>query len=80
MNGYPLADRIQIGASNPLYALREIRENTLSDIVGWVRPDQSPPINGRTFKELKMLGYPLQSDSLEADGPGEQNRTATLGA
>ncbi|WP_157007714.1 phospholipase [Xenophilus azovorans] len=55
-----------------MYYIEQIRENTLSDILGWVRPDQVPPVNGRTYKELKMLGFDLEGgilDEIEDDGP-----------
>lgn len=59
---YSLEERIHMGANSPIYKLREILENTLSDIVGWVRPELSPPINGRTLKGLQMLGYQVDAD------------------
>jgi len=62
-----LDQRIYNGAHDSLWAIRDIKENTLSDILGWVRPDVSPPINGRTYKALAKLGYDIPYKSNAGD-------------
>jgi len=62
-----LDQRIYNGARDPLWAIRDIKENTLGDILGWVRPDVSPPINGRTYKALAKLGYDIPYKSNAGD-------------
>jgi hypothetical protein len=29
-------------------------------VVGWARPEDTPPRNGRTNKALRALGYPVR--------------------
>ena len=63
----PQDRRIYNGSNDPMWAMPEIRESTLSDILGWVRPDDSPPINGRTTKALAKLGYTMEVGSSSED-------------
>lgn len=62
-----LDQRIYNGSHAPLWAIPDIKENTLGDILGWVRPDVSPPINGRTYKALAKLGYDIPYKSNAGD-------------
>lgn len=53
--------RIYDGSNHATWAMPEIRVSTLSDIFGWVRPDSFPPINGRTVKALRLLGFQFEA-------------------
>ena len=54
--------RIWNASRDRKWALPWTRESTLSDILGWARPDDYPPINGRSLKALRALGFDVQED------------------
>jgi hypothetical protein len=49
--------RIWKASRDDLWKLPWMRVSTLGDILGWARPDNFTPINGRTVKALRALGY-----------------------
>lgn len=64
--------RIWRASRDPLWRFEKVAEATLGELVGWVRPDEYPPRNGRTLKGLFALGYPIPDlahlDVLEQNG------------
>lgn len=52
-------DRIFNAGRNSEYAIPRYGLNSIAEVAGWVRPDISPPRNGRTSKALRALGYPV---------------------
>lgn len=52
-----VAQRIWRAARDPEMSLRHIGINILGEMVGYARPDEYPPRNGRVTKTLYALGY-----------------------
>ena len=52
--------RIYDAARDPEYAIAHYGLNSIAEVVGWARPEVSPPRNGRTSKALKALGYDVR--------------------
>lgn len=42
------------------WKITDVGPKSLGEIVGWARPDEFPPRNGRTNKALRALGYDVQ--------------------
>lgn len=55
-----LWERMYTAAKNPDYKFSHYGLNSIAELVGWVRPEVSPPRNGRTSKALRSLGYPVK--------------------
>jgi HKD family nuclease len=53
--------RLWNASQNDKWALPWTRVNTLTDMLGWARPDDFPPVNGRTVKALRALGYEIDT-------------------
>lgn len=51
------AERIWDGAHSPEWKMPGLGENTLGELIGYARPDDYPPRNGRVGKSLFALGY-----------------------
>ena len=55
--------RIWNGSRDRKWALPWTREATLGDALGWARPHDYPPINGRSLKALRALGFDIREDA-----------------
>lgn len=61
-DGEPITQRLWNGHSSDEWGIPHIGLSTLGELVGWARPDDFPPRNGRTSKALKALGYRVKTD------------------
>lgn len=52
-----LPERLWQCTTDPAWKLDGLGVSALGELVGWARPDEFPPRNGRTSKALKSLGY-----------------------
>lgn len=50
-------DRLYRAGREPRYKIPHYGLNSIAEVIGWARPDVSPPRNGRTSKALRALGY-----------------------
>lgn len=55
-------ERIYQAGKDEQYKFQHYAINSIAEVVGWARPDDTPPRNGRTNKALRALGYPVQVD------------------
>lgn len=55
-----LWERLYTAAREPDYVLPHYGLNSIAELIGWARPEVSPPRNGRTSKALKALGYDVR--------------------
>ena len=53
-------ERIYQAGKLPEYKIKHYGINSIAEIVGWARPEATPPRNGRTNKALRALGYPVK--------------------
>lgn len=53
-------ERIYYSGRNGEYQLSHYGLNSIAELVGWARPEVSPPRNGRTSKALRALGYDVR--------------------
>jgi len=60
-DGEPITQRLWSGHIDDEWAIPHIGLSTLGELVGWARPDDFPPRNGRTSKALKALGYRVRT-------------------
>lgn len=51
------AERIWNAVYAPEWSLPHLGVNTLGELLGYARPDEFPPRNGRVSKTLYALGY-----------------------
>lgn len=56
-----ITQRLWNGHGSEEWAIPHIGLSTLGELVGWARPDDFPPRNGRTSKALKALGYRVRT-------------------
>ncbi|MGY4803765.1 hypothetical protein [Teichococcus aerofrigidensis] len=54
-----LPERLWQGIEDPKWKIEGLGISALGELIGWARPDQFPPRNGRTSKALRALGYPV---------------------
>lgn len=59
--GEKITQRLWNGHTGDEWAFPHIGLSTLGELVGWARPDNFPPRNGRTSKALKALGYRVRT-------------------
>jgi len=52
-------ERIYEAGKLPDYQFGHYGINSIAEVVGWALPEITPPINGRTNKALRALGYPV---------------------
>src|SRR5690606_33755773 len=52
-----LWERLYLAGRTEEYKLPHYGLNSIAELVGWARPEDSPPRNGRTSKALRALGY-----------------------
>ena len=64
-----IATRLWEASRSDEWALPWLREATLGEILGWARPNEFPPRNGRSIKALKALGYSFE----KIDGDEDDN-------
>lgn len=55
-----LWDRLFTAARDDDYRMPHYGLNTIAELVGWARPEISPPRNGRTSKALRALGFDVK--------------------
>ncbi len=53
-------ERLYHAGCDPDYRLPRYGLNSLSEVIGWARPEIYPPRNGRTSKALRALGYDVK--------------------
>ncbi len=53
-------ERIYQAGKLPEYKIKHYGINSIAEIVGWARPEATPPRNGRTNKALKALGFSVK--------------------
>ncbi|WP_227394156.1 hypothetical protein [Klebsiella pneumoniae] len=53
-------ERIYQAGKDDEYKFQHYGINSIAEVVGWARPDDTPPRNGRTNKALRALGYPVR--------------------
>lgn len=52
--------RLYLSFSDQNYKLPHYGLNSIAELVGWARPELSPPRNGRTSKALRALGFDVK--------------------
>ncbi len=52
-----LWERLYKAAKTDEYRIPHYGLNSITEVVGWARPEIAPPRNGRTSKALRALGY-----------------------
>jgi hypothetical protein len=52
-----VAERIWFASNDPKWRLKHLGQNILGELVGYARPKDYPPRNGRVAKTLTALGY-----------------------
>ena len=57
----PVERRVWDAVRDPHWRIPGIGFSTLGEVVGWARPDESPPRNDRTIKGLRALGFDVKS-------------------
>lgn len=55
-----LWERLYLAGRTEKYSIKHYGLNSLAEVVGWARPEISPPRNGRTSKALRALGYDVR--------------------
>ncbi len=55
-----LWERLYNSGREPEYRIKRYGLNSIAEVIGWARPDISPPRNGRTSKGLRALGYSVE--------------------
>jgi hypothetical protein len=50
-------ERLFNAGRNSSYTISRYGLNSLSEVIGWARPEVAPPRNGRTSKALRALGF-----------------------
>jgi len=69
--------RLWNGSEDNKWALPWTRIATLGDILGWARPDDYAPVNGRSVKALRALGFDVVDESgLEEQLPAPETNEA----
>lgn len=53
-------ERIYRAGKDEEYKFQHYGINSIAEVVGWARPEDTPPRNGRTNKALRALGYPVR--------------------
>ncbi|HAS1031021.1 TPA: phosphatidylserine/phosphatidylglycerophosphate/cardiolipin synthase family protein [Enterobacter cloacae] len=53
-------ERIYLAGKDEEYKFQHYGINSIAEVVGWARPEDTPPRNGRTNKALRALGYPVR--------------------
>lgn len=52
-------ERIYQAGKDEQYKFQHYGINSIAEVVGWARPDDTPPRNGTTNKALRALGHPV---------------------
>lgn len=55
-------ERIYSAAKNDELRIEHYGLSSIAEVVGWAKPEYTPPRNGRTNKALRALGYPVKVD------------------
>lgn len=55
-----LWERLYLAGCTGEYKMPHYGLNSIAELVGWARPEDSPPRNGRTSKALRALGYDVK--------------------
>ncbi|WP_272691238.1 phospholipase D family protein [Providencia sp. PROV132] len=53
-------ERIYLAGKDENYKFANYGINSIAEVAGWARPEDTPPRNGRTNKALRALGYPVK--------------------
>lgn len=53
-------ERIYLAGKHDDYRFAHYGINSIAEVAGWARPEDTPPRNGRTNKALRALGYPVK--------------------
>lgn len=53
-------ERIYLAGKHEDYKFAHYGINSIAEVVGWAKPEHTPPRNGRTNKALRALGYPVK--------------------
>lgn len=53
-------ERIYLAGKDPEYRFSHYGINSIAEVAGWARPEDTPPRNGRTNKALRALGYSVK--------------------
>lgn len=53
-------ERIYQASKHEDYRFAHYGISSIAEVVGWARPEDTPPRNGRTNKALRALGYPVK--------------------
>ncbi len=53
-------ERIYLAGKDEEYKFQHYGINSIAEVVGWAKPEDTPPRNGRTNKALRALGYPVR--------------------
>ncbi len=53
-------ERIYLAGKNDDYKFNHYGINSIAEVVGWAKPEITPPRNGRTNKSLRALGYSVR--------------------
>lgn len=53
-------ERLYLAGKDEEYKFQHYGINSIAEVVGWARPEDTPPRNGRTNKALRALGYPVR--------------------
>ncbi|HDC4521079.1 phospholipase D-like domain-containing protein [Enterobacter kobei] len=53
-------ERVYQAGKDEEYKFQHYGINSIAEVVGWARPEDTPPRNGRTNKALRALGYPVR--------------------
>lgn len=53
-------ERIYLAGKHEDYKFAHYGINSIAEVAGWAKPEDTPPRNGRTNKALRALGYPVK--------------------
>lgn len=53
-------ERIYLAGKDEDYKFAHYGINSIAEVAGWAKPEDTPPRNGRTNKALRALGYPVK--------------------
>lgn len=53
-------ERIYLASKHEDYKFAHYGINSIAEVAGWAKPEDTPPRNGRTNKALRALGYPVK--------------------
>ncbi|GAD79010.1 phospholipase D family protein [Vibrio ezurae] len=59
-NADQMWERIYLAGKDPQYRFKHYGINSIAEVAGWAKPEDTPPRNGRTNKALRALGYSVR--------------------